>query len=473
MKYNVLMLAGLLFIFKAEAQNNTNKKEKGFHLELDIPSQKNQMIYLGYYWKDAAYVRDSARLSDEGKTGLDLPEELRPGQYFLFINPGFRIDLLLDKGENDVHLYINEEDFAKSVATGSNNTKLLWTYLLDIQNRDMERSQLEKQLEDSTVSPQKRKALDTELEKLDESVQTYIQKTIKDNKDAWFGVFLKGLEPVALPYKQPKDEKEFLANREYDKRHFFDNMDLADPRLWFTNYLDSYINAYMQHRVDQTPDSLANAASRLVAKTKGNEFCFKEMLSKLINESFNSIRTDDENIWARLAEDYIFDKDATWIDSARYSELRKQYGLIKNNRIGMKARNLSLQTLDGKTVNTNDIDARCLLLYFYDSACRHCQTAVPDLHDKVYAKYKDKGLEVVAINLSNNREEWDSFVKNKKITGWINCADLEYKSRYWIYYDTANIPSAFVLDRDKKIVAKIADGQNPEKFFDFFKLFAF
>ncbi|SBW04580.1 thioredoxin-like domain-containing protein [uncultured Dysgonomonas sp.] len=468
MKYNILILISLLFVFKAEAQKNTNKDEASFHLDANIPSQKNNMLYLGYYWKGTTYARDSVQLSSEGKAKISIPEGLTAGQYFIFIKPDFRIDLLLDKGEDDIHLYINEEDFTKSTVTGSNSTKLLWAYLDNIQKRDIERSKLEKQLEDTSIAAQKRKDLDTEILKLDENTQAYIRKTIEDNKDNWFGIFLKGTEAVTLPYKQPKDGKEFQENREYGKLHFFDNIDLTDPRLWSTNYMDSHIDTYLQHWVDQVPDSVASAASRLVAKTKGNEFCFKEMLSKLTNESLKSLRMGDENIWARLAEDYIFDRDIAWIDSAQNSELRRQYELIKNNRIGMKAHNLTLQSLDGDTINTNDIDAEYLLLYFYSPSCGHCQTATPELHDKLYAKYKDKGLKVVTINLSHDKQEWEKFVKSKNIGDWINCADPEYKSQYWIYYDTSGIPAVFVLNKNKTIIAKKVSEQNLEKLFDYY-----
>lgn len=468
MKYNILILISLLFVFKAEAQNNTNKDEAGFHLDIDIPSQKNNLLYLGYYWKGATYARDSVQLSNEGKAKLSLPEELAPGQYFILIKPDFRTDLLIDKGENDIHLYINEDDFTKSTITGSNNTKLLWSYLSNIQKKDFERNKLEVQLEDSSITVQKKENLNIEIQKLDENTQVYTQKTIKENQNNWFGTFLKGMESVILPYNNPKNEKEFLANREYGKLHFFDNIDLTDPRMWSTNYMSSYIGTYLEHWADQSPDSVASAASRLVAKTKGNEFCFKEMLSKLTNESLKSQRMGDENIWARLAEDYIFDKDVTWIDSAQNLELRRQYEIIKNNRIGMKAHNLELQTLEGETINTNDIEAEYLLLYFYNPGCGHCQTTTPEIHDKLYTKYKEKGLKVVTINLNNDKEEWAEFVQSKNISDWINCADPEYRSQYWMYYDTSSVPSIFVLDKNKTIIGKKIDEKNLEKLFDYY-----
>lgn len=250
--------------------------------------------------------------------------------------------------------------------------------------------------------------------------------------------------------------------------HFFDNIDLSDFRFWYTNYLDSYIDTYMLQWVDQIPDSLAYAACNLVEKAKGNELCSKEMLSKLTNDALKSLRMGDENIWSRLAEQYIFDKDVVWIDSIQNAELRRKYELIKNNRIGMKAHNITLQTIDGKTINTNDIQAEYLILYFYDTDCVHCQISTPQLHNKLYAKYKSKGLEIVAINLNKKKEEWNTFVKDKKLTDWFNCADPEYKSLFWMYYNTSGVPSVYVLSKDKTIIAKNVDEQNLEKLFDFY-----
>ncbi|WP_029905511.1 TlpA disulfide reductase family protein [Prevotella sp. 10(H)] len=468
MKYNILLLLSLFLIIKAEAQNNKNEKSAGFNLELNIPSQKNNRMYLGYYWNGATYARDSVVLSSEGKAKLNLAEELSAGQYFLYAEPDFRVDLLLDKGENNIHLFVDEKDFSKSTATGSPNTVLLWKYLTDIQQKDSERLEIETQLENDAITLQKRKELEDRKNKLDESASAYTESVIKNNTNNWFGVFLKGMQPISLPYPQPKDENEFLKNKEYGKVHYFDNVDLTDPRLWRTNYFTSYIDTYLNQWADQIPDSLAVAASRLVAKTKGNDYCFREMLSRLTNESLKSTRMGDENIWAKLAEDYIFDKDVIWIDSTQNSELRRKYELIKNNRIGMKAQNLELQTMEGKTINTNEIPAEFLILYFYDPECGHCQTSTPKLHNGLYAKYKSKGVEVVAIDIVNNKQKWEAFVNNKKLTDWINCADPEYKSNFWMNYDTSGVPSVYVLNRNKIILAKMLDEENLEKLFKYY-----
>ena len=468
MKYNILIFLSLLSFCMVEAQYyNTNADGKGFRMEVNIPSQKGNKLYLGQYYKDATYAIDSAYLSTDGKATLSLSYTPEQGQFFLYIKPSFQLDLLIGENQNNIQLYIDENDFSKSTVSGSKDTELLWKYLGEVQKFDADINETEEQLSGSAIIEQVRTELKTQLKLLEEKKRNYTNASIIKHNKEWFGVFIKGLESISLPYSQPKDEKEYLKNKEYGKAHYFDNINLTDPRFWRTNYFVLHINTYMRQWVDQIPDSLAVAASRLVAKTKSNEICFKEMLSELTNEAMKSNVMGDENIWARLYEDYMVNKNISWIDSTKYSELRRMYETIKNNRLGMKAQNLTLKSMDGKPINTNSIKAEYLILYFYDPNCTHCQTETPKLHNELYRKYKDKGVEIVAINISSNKEEWERFVNNNKLTDWINCSDFDHKSSYWMYYDTSGIPAVFVLNKDKIIVAKKINEESLDKFFNY------
>lgn len=457
MKYNILIVMSLLFIFKLEAQNNTNGKNTGFHLEGTIPTQKNKKIYLASYWKGNTYAKDSALVSDKGKVVFSLPERLPTGQYLLFIRPNFQADFLLDENhvQNDIRFFIDEKDFSKSTASGSSDTKLLWEYLSGLQSFNKERNVLIEQAKDSVILRQQGKEIREKLKDVDEKSYQFTSTFADLHKNEWIGAFLKGTLSV-LPDSLNNNETASLAlKKEYLKRHFFDNVNLKDARLWYTNYLNSYIDSYMSEWVDQYPDSLAAAASWLVGQTKDCDLCFKEMLSKLSNESMRSLKMGDENIWARLAEDYILEKNLTWIDSTQTSEIKSMYELIKNNRIGMKGHNLILENLDGENIDTDNIDAEYLILYFYDPTCGHCITDVPKINEEIYKKYKDNGVKVVAVNVrADNKDEWKKFVEDKGISEWINVADPNYKSLYWLYYDTSGVPMVYILDKNKTIIAK-------------------
>lgn len=468
MKYNILLIMSLLISFGVEAQTNKHKADKDFRLEVNIPTQKGEKIYLGQYWDGSTYAKDSVQLSNEGKAIFNISEKIPAGQYFLYIKPDFQIDLLIDEGQDNIKIFLDETKFSNSTVSGSTDTKLLWEYLNKTQKRNNEKDLLEVQLEDSTISAPKRKKIESQLKNMEEEIQAYTNTLIKEHKDTWFGNFLKGTEAVQLPFTQPKTKEEFKQNKKYGVTHFFDNVNLEDPRFWHTNYLASYIDTYMRNWVEQNPDSIASAASRLVAKTVNNPICFERMLSRLTNDALKSKTMGDENIWARLYEDYILDKNIPWIDSVQVAELKRMYEPIKNNRIGMKAHNLTLKTISGQTVNTDEIPSKFLILYFYDPGCAHCKTSVPKLHNELYAKYKNKGLEVVAINISSNQQAWTEFVDQHKISDWFNCSDPDYKSEYWMYYDVSGVPSVYVLNENKQIIAKSINEENLEKLFDFY-----
>lgn len=470
MKYNILFILLLCFTFvlETEAKHSTQQRNNGFRIEVDAPSKEGSTIYLARYWNGLTYIQDSLQISDQGKALFFSSDTLPAGQYLIYIKPDISLDLLIDKEQDNITIKIDKDNIFKSTVSGSKDSKMFLKHMAYINEKRTEKSILEKQLADSTISQQKRMALNTELNALEKSVKSHITSTIERNRGNWFGKFLKGLEAISLPYPEPKTEEEVEKNRAFGKAHYFDNIDLADPRFWYTNYLTNYIDTYMQQWVEPIPDSLAIAASRLVEKTKGNDFTFQQMLSRFINESSKSQLMGHENIWAKLTEDYVLNKNNTWIDSVQLSQLKKNYAAIQHNRIGMGAHPLTLVTIDEQSFNTDNIAADYLILYFYDPNCGHCQKELPLLHNEFYPKYKNKGVKIVAINIGADLDNWKRFVEKNKFTNWINAADPSYKSEYWMYYDTTAIPAIFVLDKNKNIVAKKIDKQNLEKFFEFY-----
>ncbi|NDV77626.1 peroxiredoxin [Dysgonomonas sp. 511] len=463
MKYNILIIMSLLFLAKMEAQNKTD----AFSLKVEIPTQKNKKLYLGQYWKETTYAIDSILLDKNGAGHFASPTKLTEGQYFLYIKPDFRADILIGEEQNDIELQIKAGNLLQNKVKGSKDTKILWEYLhgMDALNQKMDTLYKEqknrKNLTDMEVDN-----LEKQIEQAKGQSAQFTENLIKVNAGTWASAFIKGMQPVKLLHPQVTTLEEYKENIQYGKNHFFDNIDLTDPRFWNTNYFNSYIDTYMQHWVEANFDSIPVAASRLVSKTQGNDFCYKEMLSKLMNKSLASKVMGDENVWMKLYEDYIIGKKVEWITTEQMTELGRMYEYGKHNRIGMVAHNLGLQTIGGDSIHTNDIDAQYIILYFYDPGCGHCRTEMPIINEEIYKKYKDKGLKMVAININMEQKKWADFIEEKGLEDWINCADAGHKSEYWMYYDTSGVPSTYILDKNKKIIAKKVDKDNMLKILD-------
>ena len=74
---------------------------------------------------------------------------------------------------------------------------------------------------------------------------------------------------------------------------------------------------------------------------------------------------------------------------------------------------------------------------------------MPDLK-AIYKKYKGKGLEVYAVSVDDDKDNWKRAIFEDG-TSWIHVIDLksEISKKWEIQY----IPNTFLLDKDGKVVS--------------------
>jgi thiol-disulfide isomerase/thioredoxin len=104
------------------------------------------------------------------------------------------------------------------------------------------------------------------------------------------------------------------------------------------------------------------------------------------------------------------------------------------------------------------------IAYFWDPTCGHCKTVTPKVKE-FYDKFKDElGIEVYGVN--TNAKEHDEWIKyiNEHNLDWINVEDPEQKTAYKYLYDIYSTPVIYLLDKDKKMIAKRIGAEDLENF---------
>jgi len=119
----------------------------------------------------------------------------------------------------------------------------------------------------------------------------------------------------------------------------------------------------------------------------------------------------------------------------------------------------------GNWRSLNDVQAKYTILYFWDSDCGTCRKETPKLYD-YYLKVKKKGVEVFAVSIELLRENWESFIDEHHMTEWINCIDDKEETNFRYVYNIKGTPLIFLLDKDKKIVAKRLSVEQLEQYLD-------
>lgn len=151
------------------------------------------------------------------------------------------------------------------------------------------------------------------------------------------------------------------------------------------------------------------------------------------------------------------------------SDLRKQLtdrfgknpevaGYLKELHVG-KPFTASLVRLDGTRLKLpDDLRGKVVVIDFWATWCRPCLEAMPEMK-RLYAKYKDKGMEIVAISLDTRRSSLEAYIRKQKL-GWIHTfTGKGWKDPTASRYGVDGIPSVWVVGRDGKVVSDQASGR--------------
>lgn len=102
---------------------------------------------------------------------------------------------------------------------------------------------------------------------------------------------------------------------------------------------------------------------------------------------------------------------------------------------------------DGGTVSLSHLKGKVVFLDFWASWCPPCEKSFPFL-DELHRQYHSKGLEVIAVNLDEEKQDALTFIKNHQVNFNVlydavgSCPEQ---------YQVMAMPSSYIIDKSGKI----------------------
>jgi peroxiredoxin len=128
-------------------------------------------------------------------------------------------------------------------------------------------------------------------------------------------------------------------------------------------------------------------------------------------------------------------------------------------KIGDPPPRFALQDLDGRTVTVpDDLKGKAVIIHFWADWCQYCVEEMPAI-DGLYRQYRDKGLTVYAVNVSQSADVAKAFVKRVRVTYPIL---LDPDGKTAKQYSVLGLPRTFFLDRKGRIKYKLLGEANAE-----------
>lgn len=116
------------------------------------------------------------------------------------------------------------------------------------------------------------------------------------------------------------------------------------------------------------------------------------------------------------------------------------------NKKGKPLPEISLPNPVGTEVSVSSLKGKVVLVDFWASWCRPCRINNPKLVD-VYEKFKEKGFEIYAVSIDENKGAWISAVAEDKMF-WTNVVDTRgWRSTVLSAFNVEAIPSNLLIDK--------------------------
>ena len=126
---------------------------------------------------------------------------------------------------------------------------------------------------------------------------------------------------------------------------------------------------------------------------------------------------------------------------------------------------LSIPDRDGQEVVLSSLKGKVILITFWASGNNASIQALIQLQS-TYRKYHDKGFEIYAISLDNNKINWMNAIDFNEFN-WINVSELSFpESRAALLYNITQLPTTYLINREGDIVTKNLYGRNLETWLD-------
>ena len=112
-------------------------------------------------------------------------------------------------------------------------------------------------------------------------------------------------------------------------------------------------------------------------------------------------------------------------------------------KAGQPAKDFDGATLAGSSLKLSSLRGKVVLVDFWASWCEPCKKELP-LLDKMAPKLKAKGIEIVAVNIDDDRNKAADFIKSHNL----HLTVVPDASKKIVgAYEPPKMPSSFVVDK--------------------------
>ncbi len=454
MKQSIIITLAVLQISLASCQT-------GRKIEIDFKGINDSVLYLVHYYGNSNSIADTAIRDKSGKYTFSGKKMLPEGMYVLVDESKSKsyLEFIIDNHQNFKIKTDTSDIYGNLVFTASPGNTAFRQYSLFIMKKRKEAERIKNEIEmlknDSISSPPPGaiEKLEEELKLVDNEVKKYQRELVTNDPNSMMSVLLKMQWDPEHPYDLKNGTREdTLKAYYYTKSHFWDNIDLSDERIVRTPVFHDKLKTFMTILVVQHPDSVIYEGEKIIAQTLPAPELYKFVVWYMVNMTERSNIMGMEKAFVHFAKNYYLSGKTWWASEPVLKKMDERIRVLERILIGERAPELQMWDTNKVVTSLHQVSSDYLVLLFWDYECGHCKKILPGIRD-YYNQMKDKGVKVFAVCTKTDLDKWKEYIRTNNLN-WINVNGGYSINRYDTLYDIMSTPIIYLLDKDKKILAK-------------------
>lgn len=270
--------------------------------------------------------------------------------------------------------------------------------------------------------------------------------------------FMKADLPIILDL-----ELDFDTQRQKLKVGFLDDIDFTDTDLIFSNILNSKLIDYLglfqrpDMRVEEIQVEFIKALNNILEKAAISDEVYLFIIEYFIEGFYRMGLTVVSDFLSSLPH-----LQTDCMEPETLASIEKVIGPYRKLSNGSAAPQIHSKTIEGHEFSLYNLENENTVIVFWSLSCPYCLELVPELND--FAK-QNPHTAIVSIVISPNSEVLQDFIR-EEAPDWIHILEAEHNgtmftNEYMVY----GTPTLFLLDKDKKIVAKPSGMEELKRYF--------
>ena len=458
MKKASLVTVLVVMVLSAAAQ-------PGYNIDITLKPFRNQKIYLGYHYGKAKALTDSAILDNNSK-GVFNGEKTLPGGIYFVVSPNKEIlfELLIDKQQrfaidaDTVNLPAN----VRFTRSPDNSSFQQYTMFASRAGRESAGLTAAYKKSGNPADSVKNTALIRELSK---SMDRYRDSVVQKQPQSLMAALFKALkDPVVPPAKNhPGGKYDSVFAYTYYKDHYWDDISFRDDRLVRTPFFEAKLDKYYRDLVVPAPDSIIKEVDHMLLASRGTSEMYQYLMVHFVQKYVNPEYMGQDAVFVHLFEKYINTGQAAFFTPQYKDFLTKRAYSLMANLIGQPAADMQMVDSLGKAMSLYKLNSPYTVVFFWDPTCGHCQEVAPKLDSMYRAKWKNQGVKIYGVMVDGGMNNWTKFIREHQLNDWVHVYQTKDqqeseaaagKPGFRQLYDVYQTPVIYLLDKDKRIIAK-------------------